>query len=92
MPPLPRWDPGFACLIDDRGKPVVYYVDQGGPADKAGIKPGTTILSVNRCRRKTPSPTARRQLSRYAGYSSERYLRYHAAQFLTAANGAKLRW
>ena len=20
---FPRWDPGFACLIDDRGKPVV---------------------------------------------------------------------
>ncbi|MHC4715296.1 MAG: hypothetical protein ACYTAN_18835, partial [Planctomycetota bacterium] len=26
---FPQWDPGFACLIDDRGVPVIYYVDAG---------------------------------------------------------------
>ncbi len=29
-PPLPKWGPGFACLIDDKGKPVVYYIDNKG--------------------------------------------------------------
>ena len=45
--PLPRFDPGFACLIDDRGKPVVYYVDRGGPAEKAGVRVGMTVLSIH---------------------------------------------
>jgi len=35
---VPRWDPGLACLIDDRGKPVVYHVDPGKSADRAGIE------------------------------------------------------
>lgn len=26
---VPQWDPGFACLIGNRDKPVVYYVDKG---------------------------------------------------------------
>ena len=47
MPDLPRWDPGLACLIDDRGRPVVYHVDHGSPADGAGIAPGMAIVSVN---------------------------------------------
>ena len=33
---VPRWDPGLACLIDARGELVVYYVDQGGPAENRG--------------------------------------------------------
>jgi carboxyl-terminal processing protease len=82
VPEFPTWDPGLACLIDDRGNPVVYYVDPGGPADKAGIKPGTTIVSIDG--KPTGQALAERmkELSRYAGYSSDRYLRYHAAQFL----------
>jgi len=43
---LPRFDPGFACLIDDRGRPVVYYVDRGSPAEQAGLRVGMTVLSV----------------------------------------------
>jgi parallel beta-helix repeat protein len=81
-PEFPQWDPGFACLLDDRGQPVVYYVDPGSPADKAGLKPGTTILSVDGKSADDVMTQRMKDLSRYAGYSSDRYLRYHAAQFL----------
>lgn len=79
---LPRFDPGFACLIDDRGRPVVYYVDRGGPAEEAGLRAGMTVLSV--CGKPAEEILRERmeQLSHYTGYSSDRYLRYHAAQFL----------
>jgi carboxyl-terminal processing protease len=81
-PPLPRWDPGLACLLDDRDKPVVYYVDQGGPAQNAGVRPGMTLLSINGKPAEDALAGQMKQLSRYVGYSSQRYLRYHAAQFL----------
>jgi len=78
---FPRWDPGFACLIDDRGKPVVYYVDAGGPAAKAGIQPGTTVVSIGG----KPAEDALREteadITKYVGYSSSRYLRYQAARW-----------
>ena len=44
---LPRWDPGLASLIDDRGRMVVYSVDPGSPAEKAEIRPGMTVVSIN---------------------------------------------
>ena len=80
--PLPRFDPGFACLIDDRGKPVVYYVDRGGPAEQAGVRVGMTVLSIHGKAAEEVLAAQMKQLSRYIGYSSDRYLRYHAAQFL----------
>ena len=81
-PEFPQWDPGLACLVDDRGMPVVYYVDPGGPAEKAGVKPGATIVSVGGNPAEQAMAERMKELSRYAGYSSDRYLRYHAAQFL----------
>jgi RNA polymerase sigma factor (sigma-70 family) len=45
-PDLPKWDPGLACLIDDRGRMVVYSVDQGSPAEKTGVRPGLSVVSV----------------------------------------------
>lgn len=80
--PLPRFDPGFACLIDDRGKPVVYYVDQGGPAKQAGVRVGMTVLSLQGKPAQEILAAQMKQLSHYVGYSSDRYLRYHAALFL----------
>lgn len=79
---FPRWDPGFACLIDDRGKPVVYYVDRDGPAQKAGVKVGMTVLSVNGEAVNKYLEKRMRQMKKYSGYSSRRYLLYHAAQWL----------
>jgi C-terminal processing protease CtpA/Prc len=77
---FPRWDPGLACLMDDRGKPVVYYVDPGGPAEKAGIRLGATVVSING----KPAEDALREreahLKKYVGFSSSRYLRYQAAR------------
>jgi len=78
--PFARWDPGFACLIDERGKPVVYYVDRGAPAEAAGVKPGMTVVSVDGIPAAEAIERSMRQLSRYVGYSSQRYLRYQAAR------------
>ncbi len=78
---FPRWDPGFACLVDDRGQPVVYYVDRGGPAELAGVRAGMTVVSVGG----RPALEVLRQCmndsQRFVGYSSERYLRYQAARW-----------
>ncbi len=77
---FPRWDPGLACLIDDRGKPVVYFVDPGGPAAQAGITPGMTVLSVNDKPADEAIQEFEKQMSQYVGFSSARYLRYQAAR------------
>lgn len=79
---FPRYDPGFACLIDDRGKPAVYYVDKGGPADAAGVKVGMTVVSVNGEDAGEHMQRRMKETKRYSGYSSDRYLLYHAAQWL----------
>ena len=77
-PPLPRWSPGFACLVAEGGLPVVYHVERGGPAERAGMKIGMIVEQIDG----RPVNDAIRQtmadISRYYGYSSERYLRYHA--------------
>ncbi|MDY7009729.1 MAG: S41 family peptidase [Planctomycetota bacterium] len=80
-PLLPRWDPGLACMIDDHGKPVVYYIDKDGPAEKAGVKIGMTILSVNGKPAEQAIKDFMSRQSMYWGYSSQRYLKYHAARF-----------
>ncbi|NVL91097.1 MAG: hypothetical protein HWN69_08950 [Desulfobacterales bacterium] len=78
----PRWDPGFACLLDEREKPVVYYVDKGGPAETAGVKVGMTVLSINGELTEKHMEKRMEDIRKYTGYSSERYLRYHVAQWL----------
>ncbi|MCK4872745.1 MAG: carboxypeptidase regulatory-like domain-containing protein [Phycisphaerales bacterium] len=80
-PPWPQWDPGFACLIDDRGEPVVYCVDPGGPAEAAGVRVGMTIISINAVPADEAIAACMQQSSRYVGFSSERYLRYQAARW-----------
>jgi C-terminal processing protease CtpA/Prc len=80
VPQMPRWDPGFACLIDDRQKPVVYYVDRDGPAERAGVRVGMTVLSVNGAPAAAAIEQCMERTSRYYGYSSRRYLEYQAAR------------
>jgi C-terminal processing protease CtpA/Prc len=79
MPDLPRWDPGLACLIDDRGRPVVSHVDHGSPADGAGIAPGMAIVSVNGVKATEAMDRWMRRQGTYVGYSSDRLLRAAAA-------------
>lgn len=79
---FPEWDPGFACLIDDQNQPVVYYVDSGSPAKGAGITVGMTVISINGVPAEQALKEVMIQRSTYVGYSSERYLKYHAAQML----------
>ena len=89
-PPTPevaQWDPGFACLVDDRGKPVVYHVDRGGPAEQAGVRVGATVVALDGRPAEEVMAERMKELSKYAGYSSERYLRYHAAQMLPRVRG-----
>ncbi len=79
MPDLPRWDPGLACVIDDRSRPVVYYVDHGSSADRAGIAPGMAIVSVNGVKATEAMERWMHRQRTYVGYSSDRLLRAEAA-------------
>ncbi len=79
-PDLPEWDPGIACLIDDRDRPVVYVVEPSSPAEKAGVKIGMAIVSVNGIPAEDAMRNWMRLISRYFGASSERVLRYDAAR------------
>ncbi|NQT14208.1 MAG: hypothetical protein HQ582_15745, partial [Planctomycetes bacterium] len=79
-PPMPRWDPGLACLVDDRGLPVVYYLDRGGPADAAGVRVGATVVSINGKPVTEVVEQCMQETAKYAGFSSRRYLRYQAAR------------
>jgi carboxyl-terminal processing protease len=77
----PQWDPGFACIEDDKGRPIIYYIDKNGPAEKAGIKIGMVVKSVNGRNSDDVIADTMKFYKKYIGYSSERYLRYHAIQF-----------
>jgi len=77
-PPLPRFDPGFACLEDDRGRPVVYAVVPGGPAARAGLRPGMTVRAIDGSDPLEAIAQTMGALRRWYGFSSERQLRYEA--------------
>ncbi len=79
--PFPNWDAGFTCLTDDRGEAVVYHVAAGSSAATAGVHVGMTVEAVNGVTSAAAIHDMMEQLSRHAGYSSERYLRYHATRF-----------
>jgi carboxyl-terminal processing protease len=79
-PDLPEWDPGVACMIDDRDRPVVYAVEPGSPAEKAGINIGMEIVSVNGIPADNVMKDWMRKTSQYYGASSQRVLRYDAAR------------
>jgi C-terminal processing protease CtpA/Prc len=83
FPPFPQYDPGFACLIDDRGLPVVYHVSSGSSAATAGITPGMTVQAVDDLTAREALVKMVTLLKRYSGYSSDRYAEYHAARFFT---------
>ncbi|MBN2588823.1 MAG: hypothetical protein JXA96_03090 [Sedimentisphaerales bacterium] len=83
---FPQYDPGFACIEDDKGRPVVYYVDKNGTAEKAGIKIGMVVKSVNGKDAEEVIADTMQLYKKYVGYSSERYLRYHAYQFFLRQN------
>jgi C-terminal processing protease CtpA/Prc len=80
QPPLPLWDPGLACLLDDRGRPVVFHVDRNSPAALGGVKVGMTVVAVDDKPAGQAMDEWMRLTSRYAGYSSDRCLRYDAAR------------
>ena len=75
----PSWDPGFACLIDDAGRPVVYHVDRKGPAESAGVRAGMAVVSIDGEDAAEALEGIMAFTRRYVGYSSDRYLRYRAA-------------
>jgi C-terminal processing protease CtpA/Prc len=77
---FPRWDPGFACILDNRNRPVVYVVDDPSPARSAGVSVGMAIVSINGKPAQQAMDEWMRQARAYVGYSSERYLRYDAAK------------
>ena len=77
---FPQWDPGFACLLDDRERPVVYSVDSGGPAEKAGVAIGMAVIRINDLPVSEAMEAWMKNITRYVGFSSKRYLRYQAAR------------
>lgn len=91
--PLPRWDPGFACLVDDRGLPVVYYIDPGGPAEAAGLEVGMTVTSIDGAPATGAIEETMDRYRRWVGHSSERYLRYQCFRWFTRCDeqGTKVR-
>lgn len=90
---FPQWDPGFACVIDDHDRPVVYYVDKGSPAEKAGVKIGMAIVSVNGKSADAAMKAWEDNATKWSGYSSDRALRYDAAKMFLRQmqRGAKVR-
>lgn len=83
-PDLPRYDPGACCLIDDRGRPVIYAVWNGSPAARAGLRPGMVVVSVDGVPAADVLKAHMGRLRKYYGFSSERVLRYTAARMLLA--------
>ncbi len=79
-PPFPQWDPGFACLLDNRDRPVVFYLDRAGPAEKAGVAIGMTVTKVDGRPVVEVMEAWNKRATRYAGFSSQRYLNYQAAR------------
>ena len=80
-PPFPRWDPGFACLIDDLGNPVVYFVNSDSPAESAGVRIGMTIVTINGTSADQALEECMKGYREYVGFSSERLLRYQAVRW-----------
>jgi len=80
-PDFPQWDPGFACLTDDRGKPVVYHVDKESPAEAAGVRIGMTVIALNGEPVEKCIERRMAELAKYIGWSSDRYLRYQTVRW-----------
>ena len=83
-PGLPQWDPGFACLDDDRGRATVYSVVPDSPAARAGVRPGTSVAAVDGVPTDRLLADRARRLSTFYGYSSDRCLRYDAVRSFAA--------
>jgi len=79
---VPLFDPGFACLLDADQRLIVYHVDPQSSAQQAGLKVGSVVTHVGGIEAGEVMNRIMTQTKRYAGYSSERYLKYHAAQWL----------
>ncbi len=79
-PGMPEWDGLGACLIDDRGRPVIYWLSKRIPAWTAGVRVGMAVVSVNGVPADEAMNRWMQRQRTYYGYSSERYLRYDAAR------------
>jgi len=72
----PKWDSGFACLKDADGNAIVYYVAEGSPADRKGMKPGMKVIEINSVKITDAIKQADREFSEYIGYSTDQYRAY----------------
>ena len=80
--PAPSWSPGFICLMGDSNKPVIYVVIPDSPADKAGLRPGMTVLQVNGKPSERVMDELMNQARKYCGFSSDRFLICQAVQWV----------
>lgn len=74
---LPQWDAGFSCLKDAEGDAVVYYVAEGGSADRKGVEPGMVVVEINGVGVDAVIQKARCEINKCIGYSTCQYLDYH---------------
>ena len=80
--PFPNWNSGFTCLLGEADKAVVYFVVPDGPADKAGIRPGMSLLAVNGQPAEKVMEQRMKEARQHSGFSSDRFLRCQAVQWL----------
>ena len=78
---FPHFDAGFACITDTRDRPVIYYVDPDGPAERAGVRVGMTVVSVNGVPANDAINAWLTAVLRYNGASSDRTARYDAVRY-----------
>jgi C-terminal processing protease CtpA/Prc len=80
--PFPNWHSGFACLLGEADKPMVYYVVPDSPAEKAGLRLGMMLAEVNGQPAANVMEQLMKQARQFSGFSSERFLRCQAVQWL----------
>lgn len=89
-PPFPRWDAGFACLLDAHGDVVIYDIAPISSAAEKGLQVGMTIDSINGKPVQEAIAETMQLLKRFVGYSSERYLKYHAVRWFARQHIQKM--
>ncbi|UDQ97656.1 S41 family peptidase [Lentisphaerota bacterium WC36G] len=75
---FPRYSSGFACLEDKDKNLVVYFINPNSSAARSSLQYGDIILNIDGVDVAELVKNFEQKLSKYSGWSSERYLHYSA--------------